>query len=278
MKLKIAMDNEPDRNPVANEHPMRGLIVAAAFLVVFAAVSSAAGCVAAITNAAAAAETFPATEEEYLARCEAGIQEKLLDYPDEERERMHDLLVSEASTAYFFQSLLVGLATSVVDRATEPAAPATSNSVTTAAASDAAARADEVQNPPSAAAATVDLDWRYGGFRGGGATEDARCRISQLKIGPSSLTIHWDTKIPADWKRGDSKKGPMIIIAAFYQSGDRWIGGKFDWIDESRSSRDLENIHSGYGGWDAAAWRAASRHAVCVVSADGAFRSNLLTD
>lgn len=123
------------------------------------------------------------------------------------------------------------------------------------------------------------LVFRHGGFNGDRSAEDSRCRISRLRIGSDSLSFHWDTKIPGDWQRGDTKKGPMIVIAAFYQdSSGRWIGGKFDWIDESRSSRSLENIKGGYGGWDGASWTAAKKHAACVVSADGKFRSNLITD
>lgn len=135
--------------------------------------------------------------------------------------------------------------------------------------------------PSSApAAASVALDFRYGGFRGGKAAEDPRCRISGLKVGSDSLSIKWETGIPADWKRGSTEKGPMILACAFYfdDASGRWIGGKFDWIDEHRSSRSLENVHAGYCGWNAAAWRAARRHAFCVVSADGKHRSNLLED
>ena len=122
------------------------------------------------------------------------------------------------------------------------------------------------------------LVFKYGGFKGDKAVEDSRCRISQLKIGSDALSFRWDTKIPGDWKRETLEKGPMIVVAAFVWDGGRWIGGKFDWIDESRSSRSLENIKGGYGGWDGTSWTAAKRHAVCVVSADGKFRSNLLTD
>ena len=121
------------------------------------------------------------------------------------------------------------------------------------------------------------LDFRYGGVRAK-PTEDPRCRISGLRIGSGSLSFHWDTGIPSDWKREDGDKGPMILACAFFLEGGKWIGGKFDWIDEHRSSRSLENIHGGYGGWDGAAWSAAKKHAVCVVSADGKWRSNLLTD
>lgn len=128
-------------------------------------------------------------------------------------------------------------------------------------------------------ASSVVLDFRYGGVKAKPA-EDSRCRLSRLAIGADSLSFHWDTGIPSDWKRGDTKKGPMILACAFYfdDASERWIGGKFDWIDEHRSGRSLENIHGGYGGWDGMSWTAAKKHAVCVVSADGKFRSNLITD
>jgi len=121
------------------------------------------------------------------------------------------------------------------------------------------------------------LDFRFGGVKGKPA-EDSRCRISKLRIGSDSLSIHWDTGIPSDWKRGDTKKGPMILACAFYEDGGKWVGGKFDWIDEHRSSRSLENIHDGYGGWNAGAWNAAKKRAFCVMSFDGKYRSNLLEE
>lgn len=126
-------------------------------------------------------------------------------------------------------------------------------------------------------ASSVVLDFRYGGVKAKPA-EDSRCRISKLKIGSDSLSIHWDTGIPSDWKKGDTGKGPMILACAFYEDGGKWVGGKFDWIDEHRSSRSLENIHGGYGGWNAGAWNAAKKRAFCVVAADGKFRSNLLEE
>lgn len=131
---------------------------------------------------------------------------------------------------------------------------------------------------PSSPSSPV-LVFKYGGFDGSKAVEDPRCRISKLKIRSGSLSFHWDTKIPADWARKSDEKGDLVIVAAFYEDASgRWIGGKFDWIDESRSSRSLENIKGGYGHWDASAWTAAKKHAVCVVSADGKKRSNLLEE
>ena len=126
-----------------------------------------------------------------------------------------------------------------------------------------------------AAAAGKAVEFRHGGVKAN-PTEDARCRLSGLKIGADSLSFKWESGIPADWKRGDTEKGPMILSCAFYDEGGKWVGGKFDWIDEKRSTRPLENIHDGYGGWNAAAWNAAKKRAFCVMSADGKYRSNLI--
>lgn len=122
------------------------------------------------------------------------------------------------------------------------------------------------------------LDFRFGGFKGGKAVEDPRCRLSSPKITADSISYKWETKAPSDWARNRTEKGNLVIAAAFYWDGARWVGGKFDWTDESRNSRSCENIHDGYGGWDAAAWKSAKKRAFCVVSADGKYRSNLLED
>ena len=92
------------------------------------------------------------------------------------------------------------------------------------------------------------------------------------------MSHSWQTGIPSDWKRGSTSKGPMVVACAFYEEGGRWIGGKMDWADEARSSRDTEKIHGGYNGWQSAGWDSAARRAFCVVSADGKLRSNLITD
>lgn len=130
-------------------------------------------------------------------------------------------------------------------------------------------------DPAAAATTGASLDFRYGGVKASPA-EDARCRLSGLKIGAEALSFKWESGIPTDWKRGSTAKGPMVLACAFYDEGGKWVGGKFDWIDEKRSTRPLKNIHDGYGGWNAAAWNAAKRRAFCVMSADGKYRSNLI--
>lgn len=135
--------------------------------------------------------------------------------------------------------------------------------------------------PSSApAAASAPLDFRFGEFKGGKAVEDPRCRLSSPKITADSIRYKWETKAPSDWARNKTESGNLVVAAAFFWDEDakKWVGGKFEWTDESRSSRSCANIYEGYGGWEAAAWEYAKKRAFCVVSADGKYRSNLLED
>ena len=124
------------------------------------------------------------------------------------------------------------------------------------------------------------LDFRFGGFKGDKAKEDPRCRIGSPKITKDKISWKWESGIPSDWKRGSTSKGPMVISAAFYwdETSRKWVGGKMDWCDEARTSRDTGHIYDGYNGWKSEGWDKAKRRAFCVVSADGKFRSNLLED
>ena len=133
---------------------------------------------------------------------------------------------------------------------------------------------------PETPAATPDaarLDFKFGGVKANPA-EDARCRISGVKFTQDGLSFIWMTGIPADWKRGDTGKGPMVLACAFYRDAASgvWTGGKFDWIDETRTTRSFSNIKDGYHGWPWEKFDSAARRAFCVVSADGKYRSNLL--
>lgn len=147
---------------------------------------------------------------------------------------------------------------------------------------DAGESLGSTESAPSSvpAAASAALDFRYGGFKGGKAAEDPRCRLSSPTITADTIRYKWETKAPADWARSKTESGNLVVAAAFFwdDGAKKWVGGKFEWTDESRSSRSCANIHEGYGGWNAAAWKAAKKRAFCVVSADGKYRSNLLED
>ena len=133
---------------------------------------------------------------------------------------------------------------------------------------------------PAEPASSPVLEYRFGGFKGGKSVEDPRCRLSSPKITADSIRYKWETKAPSDWARNKTESGNLVVAAAFFWDEDakKWVGGKFEWTDESRSSRSCANIYEGYGGWEAAAWEYAKKRAFCVVSADGKYRSNLLED
>ena len=136
---------------------------------------------------------------------------------------------------------------------------------------------EQTADPTPAPTPAPPLVFAFGGVKAS-PEEDPNCQISGLRMDRAGMSFHWDTRIPSSWMRGDTDKGPMVLACAFYWDADRsaWVGGKFDWIDESRTTRSLENIHDGYGGWDAAAFFAAKRRAFCVMAYDGKLRSNLL--
>jgi len=139
-----------------------------------------------------------------------------------------------------------------------------------------------VSSPPSSSSSSspdaAPMDWRYGGFDGSKAKEDSRCRISLVSITKDRIAYKWQTGIPSDWTRGKTDKGMMVVACAFYWDGSRWVGGKMDWADEARSSRDTDKIHGGYNGWKSEGWDSAARRAFCVASADGKHRSNLIEE
>lgn len=120
------------------------------------------------------------------------------------------------------------------------------------------------------------MDWRFGGFDGLRAVEDERVQIGSVKMGRDRMTYKFTRGDLSAW--GLSREDAGAIAAAFYWDGEKWVGGKFDWISTSRTSRDWKNIRAGYHGWDPAAFFAASRRAFCIVSRDGKRRTNLAED
>lgn len=130
----------------------------------------------------------------------------------------------------------------------------------------------------SSPSSSVDLDFRYGGFKGGKAEEAAGCRIGSLKVGKDKLTYKWEAGGCEALGAKDKADYSQTVACAFFWDGKKWVGGKFDWISTSRTSRGFENIKSGYNGWDSAAFFGAKKHGFCIVSKDGKKRSNFIED
>ena len=124
------------------------------------------------------------------------------------------------------------------------------------------------------APAAPSIAWRYGGVDGSKAAEDPATQIKDLKISGDGLRYAWAKGDLGNW--GLSREDAGALACAFWWDGSRWIGGKFDWISTSRTTRDFKNIREGYHGWDAGAFLAAKRRAFCILSKDGRKRTNLL--
>jgi len=78
-----------------------------------------------------------------------------------------------------------------------------------------------------------------------------------------------------DWGLSNGAAG--AIAAVFVQREDgSWVGGKFDWVSTSRSSRGLENVLSGYGGWSLAGVPNPCQICFVVVENSGKRRSNVI--
>jgi hypothetical protein len=119
------------------------------------------------------------------------------------------------------------------------------------------------------------LIWQYGGFAAAGARLDSP-RISSLRTNGRELTYKWEVGL-SGWGLGHSDAG--AICAVFFEQPDgRWIGGKFDWVSTSRSSRELKHVES-YKDWPSSGIKLphSGRVAFVVTSANGKLRSNVLT-
>jgi hypothetical protein len=117
--------------------------------------------------------------------------------------------------------------------------------------------------------------WAYGGFNGARAALD-KPRIASLRMnGMSGLSYRWAGPDLSAW--GIAHTDAAALACLFLQRADgSWVGGKFDWISSSRTTRDFKNL-GGYKGWTLAGIPNPCRAAFVIVSADGRRRSNVIT-
>jgi len=119
------------------------------------------------------------------------------------------------------------------------------------------------------------FSWAYGGFNGARAALD-KPRIESLRMnGMSGLSYRWAGPNLSAWGLSHTDAGALACL--FLQRADgSWVGGKFDWISSSRTTRDFKNL-GGYKGWTLAGIPNPCRAAFVIVSADGRRRSNVIT-
>lgn len=141
-----------------------------------------------------------------------------------------------------------------------------------------AAAADPASAEAAATVAGPVLDFRWGGFRGGGAAEDPATQIRDFRMDKNGMRYVWAKGDLGNWGLARESAGALICAFYFDEKEQRWIGGKFDWISTSRLTRSWKNVYAGYNGWKAEPFFAAKRRAICICSADGRKRTNLLEE
>ena len=117
------------------------------------------------------------------------------------------------------------------------------------------------------------LKWSYGHF-GGSRAQLSSPQLANLKCSGNTLSYKWVQGL-SGWGLSNGEAG--AIAAAFVQKADgSWIGGKFDWVSTSRSSRGLENVLAGYEGWNLTGIPNPCQICFVVVDVSGRRRSNVV--
>ena len=76
---------------------------------------------------------------------------------------------------------------------------------------------------------------------------------------------------------GPLNKGEASCYACiFCYIGGQWVGGKFEWISTSRTSRDFKNIKDSYQGWPKDAISMTDRYAFVIIHPDTKKRTNVI--
>ena len=122
-----------------------------------------------------------------------------------------------------------------------------------------------------------DLQWSYGGFKGGSAKLAANPRIYNLSVSSGGMSYKWMQGGCEDLGAMSREDYDHTVACLFVLVSGQWKGGKFDWISTSRTSRDFANIKDSYNGWPSNSIAAAEKYAFCIVSKDGKSRTNVIS-
>ena len=116
--------------------------------------------------------------------------------------------------------------------------------------------------------------WVYGGFHG----DKARPRevaIADLKMKSDGMSFKWVQDL-SQWGIANEDFTQALACLFVMNKDGEWVGGKFDWISSSRTTRDFKNIYEGYNDWSLENVPNPCPAAFVVVSKDGGKRSNVI--
>ncbi len=123
--------------------------------------------------------------------------------------------------------------------------------------------------------AKINPDWCYGGQNGSKTVEDTSAngyRLTSFSFDGKNVRFSGSGKM---W--GATHENHSARNCLFFKEGGKWYGGFFEWGDDSRRTRAINNITSGYGGWQPARLAAAKEFAFCLTDKGCKHRTNFLT-
>ena len=124
------------------------------------------------------------------------------------------------------------------------------------------------------AASFGSFRWSYGGINGGGAKKTSAA-IGGLRFSRTGLSYSWTGPNLSSWGLGNSDTSAYACLFVKKSDGS-WVGGKFDWISSSRTTRDLKNVLQGYHGWSLSGVPNPCDAAFVIVSGDLKKRTNVI--
>ena len=163
---------------------------------------------------------------------------------------------------------------------TSSSASSSSSATATSSSSSSSSSSSASQSSSNGGAAAGDsvpfssLRWSYGGVHASGASPSA-VTISGLSCSKNGLSFHYVRNLSA-W--GLSNSNAHALACLFVQKSDgSWVGGKFDWISSSRTTRDFKNINGGYNGWNLRGVPNPCKVAFVIVDGSCGRRSNVIS-
>lgn len=118
------------------------------------------------------------------------------------------------------------------------------------------------------------LQWKYGGFKPPTNAVRSTVVVSDLRVNRGGFRFKWVRDIGA-W--GVPYEVPDALACFFVKNNaGEWVGGKFEWISSSRSTREFTNIRDGYHGWNLKDVPNPCEVAFLVFRKDGKRRSNIV--
>ena len=159
-----------------------------------------------------------------------------------------------------------------------PSSSTSSTSSTSGSATYSAAGVTTPNAPASTGAADQvsfgALRWSFGGIDGSGASKTS-ASIGGLSASGGGMSYRWTGPTLSSWGLSNTSAGAYACF--FVQRSDgAWVGGKFDWISTSRTTRSFENILHGYNGWSLAGVPNPCPCAFVIVSSDRKKRTNVI--